>query len=168
MPGERRNQAWRGRSQAEGCPLAAVSDPALGGSASTRHRPPPTNGWTAPQLLTELRATLRTAAPAQSHLSMPSQYPPTVRGHTFPISRTGWAGWLAMGSVPTAAPHPKDMASHPRAPGDGEWGVGPRVCTCPAGTSLTSVWIKLKTVFITELFWPSLKREWDFSRSLSC
>ena len=38
MLGERRNQALRGRSQAEGHPLAAVSDPALGGSESTRHR----------------------------------------------------------------------------------------------------------------------------------
>ena len=73
--------------------------------------------------------------------SMFSQCTPAAQGNTFPIRRTGWAGWLAMGSVPPAAPHPKDMASHPRAPGDGEWGVGPRVCTCPAGTSLTSVWI---------------------------
>ena len=37
MLGERRNQALRGRSQAEGHSLAAVSDPALGASASTRH-----------------------------------------------------------------------------------------------------------------------------------
>ena len=76
-----------------------------------------------------------------ARLSMFSQCPPAAQGNTFPIRRTGWAGWLAMGSVPPAAPHPKDMASHPRASGDGEWGVGPRVCTCPAGTSLTSVWI---------------------------
>ena len=34
---------------------------------------------------------------------------------------------VAMGSMPPAAPHPTGMASHPRAPGDGEWGVGPRV-----------------------------------------
>ena len=88
MSGERRNQPLRGRSQAEGCPLAAVSDPALVGFASTRHHRPPATGW--PQPLTELRATLRTAAPAQSHLSMPSQYPPTVRGHTFPIRGTRW------------------------------------------------------------------------------
>ena len=41
MPGERRNQPLRGRAQAEGRPLAAVSDPARGGFASTGHHPPP-------------------------------------------------------------------------------------------------------------------------------
>ena len=96
MPAGRRNQAWR-RSQAEGRPLAVVSDPALGGSASTRHRPPPTNGWTAPQLLTELRATLPTATPAQPHLTLlPQPVPTGSSGQHFPTRRTGWlTGWLA-------------------------------------------------------------------------
>ena len=96
MPAGRRNQAWR-RSQAEGRPLAVVSDPALGGSASTRHRPPPTNGWTAPQLLTELRATLPTATPAQPRLTLHHQPVPTgSAGQHFPTRRTRWlTGWLA-------------------------------------------------------------------------
>ena len=40
MPGERRKQPLRGRSQAERCPLEAVSDPAQGGFGSTGHHPP--------------------------------------------------------------------------------------------------------------------------------
>ena len=45
MPGERRNQPLRGRSQAEGRRRAAVSDPARGGFESTgHHRPLETGG----------------------------------------------------------------------------------------------------------------------------
>lgn len=81
--------------EAASCGLS--SDPALGGSASTRHRPPPTNGWTAPQLLTELRATLPTATPAQPRLTLHHQPVPTgSAGQHFPTRRTRWlTGWLA-------------------------------------------------------------------------
>ena len=88
MPGERRNQALRGRSQAEGRPLAAVSDPALEGSPSTRH-PRPEGPSPTPGNAPDSRPS---TGPAR--LSMPSQCPLAAQGNTFPARRTGWlAGW---------------------------------------------------------------------------
>ena len=131
----RRNQALRGRSQAEGRPLAAVSDPALGGSVSTRHRRPPVIGWPLSRSLS-----------SGQHSQQPRQHRPGPTLHAQPVptgsagqhlscQKNGVAGWLAVGTMPPAAPHPQDKASHPQAPGDGELGVGPRVCTCPTVTS---------------------------------
>ena len=150
MPGERRNQAWRGRSQAEGRPLAAVNDPALGGSASTGHRRPPATLWPLSRSLSSAQRSrqLRQHRPGPTLHAQPV---PTGRaGQHLSRQKDGVAGWLAVGTMPPAAPHPRDAASHPRAPGDGEQGVGPQVCTCPTVTSSTSVWIDLK-LFITEL-----------------
>lgn len=127
MPGERRNQALRGRSQAAGRPLAAVSDPALGGSASTRHagRPPATGG--------PLSRSLSSAQCSQQ----PRQHGPCPTLHAQPVptgsagqhlsrQKNRVAGWLAVGMMPPTVPHPREAASHPQAPGDGELGVGPQ------------------------------------------
>ena len=106
--------------------MAAVSDPAQGGFASSRLHLP------VPQPLTELRATFRQLGrhrpgpPLQAH-----QCPPAVRGNTFPTGRSGWLAGLAVGTMPPAAPRLLDVASHPWAPGGRKLGVGPRVCTVP-------------------------------------
>ena len=138
----RRNQALRGRSQAEGCTLAAVSDPALGGSASTRHHQPPVTTW---PLSCSLSSEQRSQQPRQHRPGPTLHAQPVPTGSTgqhLSHQKGGVAGWLAVGTMPPAAPHPQDTASHPQAPGDGKLGVGPQVCTCPAVTSSTSVWIK--------------------------
>ena len=114
--GGRRNQALRGRSQAEGRPLAAVSDPALGGSVSTRHRRPPVTGWPLSRSLS-----------SEQHSQQPRQHRPSPTLHAQPVptssagqhlscQKDGVAGWLAVGTMPPAAPHPQDKASHPPAP----------------------------------------------------
>ena len=90
MPGERRNQPLRGRSQAEGRPLAAVSDPARGGFASTGYHPPLKTGWPLRCSLSSRQGSNSQASTGPARLSMPSQRPPALRGNTFPTRRTGW------------------------------------------------------------------------------
>ena len=129
MPGERRNQPLRGRSQSEGRRLAAVSAPALGEFASTRHHPPPETCRPLSRSLSSRQRSDSRASTGPAHLSMSSQCPPAVQGNTFPTRRSGWlAGW---GTIPPAAPCLLDAASHPWAPGDCKLEVGPRVCTVP-------------------------------------
>ena len=73
MPGERRNQPLRGRSQAEGRRRAAVSDPARGGFESTgHHRPLETGGLSGdPEL--------------QGTLPQPGQHRPGPPLHAQPV-----------------------------------------------------------------------------------
>ena len=78
-------------------------------------------------LLTELRATLPKAASAQTRPNSPC--PASAHrqhGQHLSHQKDGVAGWLAVGTMPPAAPHPWDAASHPWAPGDGKRDVGPR------------------------------------------
>ena len=93
MLGERRNQAWRGSSQAEARPLAAARDPALGGSASTRHRRPPANRWCISRSLSSRQ---RSRLPRQ-HRPGPTPHaqpaPTGSAGQPFPPEERG--GWLA-------------------------------------------------------------------------
>ena len=94
MLGERRNQALRGRAQAEGRPLVAVSDPALGRSASSGHGRPPTIGWPLSHSLSSGQCSDSCGSTGPARLSMPSQCPLAAQGNTFPARRTGWlAGW---------------------------------------------------------------------------
>ena len=90
MPGERRNQPLRGRSQSEGRRLAAVSAPALGEFASTRHHPPPETCRPLSRSLSSRQRSDSRASTGPARLSMPSQCPPAVRGNTFPTRRTWW------------------------------------------------------------------------------
>ena len=129
MPGERRNQPLRGRSQAEGRPLAAVSDPARGGFASTGHHLPPETGWPLRRSLSSRQGSNSQASTGPARLSMPSQCPPALRATPFPPE--GQGGWLAVGTISPAAPRLLDAASHPWAPRDCKLGVGPWVCTVP-------------------------------------
>ena len=87
MPGERRNQALRGRSQAEGRPLAAVSDPALKGL-----RAPDTRDRRAPH---PLRATPPTAAPARALPDSPCPASAHWQHRATPFPPEGQGGWLA-------------------------------------------------------------------------
>lgn len=97
--GDGQQRCWgRGKPSLEGSlwqkrALAAARAPALGGSASTRHRRPPTDGVSA---ATELPATPPLLRPAQAPPDAPC--PASAhrqRGATpFPARRTGWlAGW---------------------------------------------------------------------------
>ena len=165
MLGERRNQALRGRSQAEGHPLAAVSDPALGGSASTRHCWP-----------------LATRQPLSCSLSsgqcsrQPRQHRPGPTLHAQPVP-TGSAGQHLSRQKDGVAGSGDDAPSSATSPRrglspQGSWGwmqagsgtPGLHVPRCDFFNKCMDKDLKL---FITELFWQSLKQEWDFSRSLS-
>ena len=136
MSGERRNHPLRERSQAEGCPLAAISDPALGGFASTRHHRPPANGR---PLSHSLSSGQRSGQPHQHRPTSPCPASTHQQCGATPFPPEGRGGWRAVGNMPPAAPRVRDAASHPWAPGDCKLGVGPRVCTVPRCDLLNNV-----------------------------
>ena len=105
MPGERRNEPLRGRSQAEGRPLAAVSDPARGGFASTGHHLPPETGWPLRRSLSSRQRSNSQASTGLARLSMPSQCLPAVQGNTFLTRRMGWLAGCGH-HIPSSATSP--------------------------------------------------------------
>ena len=141
MPGERRNQPLRGRSQAEGRPLAADSDPALGGFLSTGHHPP-----------------LETGRPLSGSLSsrqcsdrQPGQHRPGPPLHAQPVptssaaqhlshQKDGVAGWL-WGPCPGSTKFPGRRLSPVGSRGL-QAGSGAHVCTVPCCDLVNNVWIK--------------------------
>ena len=130
MPGERRNQPLRGRSQAEGRPLAAVSDPARGGFASPGHHPPP-----------ETRRPLsRSLSSRQCSDRQPGQHRPGPPLHAQPVptssaaqhlshQKDGVAGWL-WGPCPGSTKFPGRRLSPVGSRGL-QAGSGAHVCTVP-------------------------------------
>ena len=105
MPGERRNQPLRGRSQAEGRPLAAVSDPAQGGFGSTGHHLSPETGLPIRCSLSSRQRSNSQVSTGPAHLSMPSQCPPAVQGNTYPTRRMGWLAGCGH-HIPSSATSP--------------------------------------------------------------
>ena len=67
---------------------------------------------------------------------MPSQYPPTVRGHTFPIRGTRWLAGYG-DHAPSSATSPGRLSA--AGSRDCKLGVGPRVCTVPRCDLLNNV-----------------------------
>ena len=123
MPRERRNQALRGRSQAGGHRLAATSDPALGGSAST--------GRPLSRSLSSRQRSQQLCQHRPAQLSVPSQGPPAAWENTFPARRTGClAGWqwglcLQQRHIPRTRPLTRGL------PGTGSWEWGPGSARAP-------------------------------------
>ena len=105
MPGERRNQPLRGRSQAEVRPLEAVSDPAQGGFGSTGHHPSPETGRPLRRSLSSRQGSNSQVSTGPARLSMRSQRPPALRGNTFPTRRTGWLAGCGH-HIPSSATSP--------------------------------------------------------------
>ena len=137
MPGERRNQPLRGRSQAEGRPLAAVSDPALGGFVSTLHHLPPMGHHPPPETGRPLSGSLSSR---QRSNRQPGQHRPVPPLHAQPVptssaaqhlshQKDGVAGWL-WGPCSGSTTFPGRRLP-PVGSGDCKLGVGPRVCTVP-------------------------------------